>query len=165
MLWFYTTFDEFTSIWVIAVAQTVLSIGLALSFTPLFTASLGSLQPRFYSYGSAVLGTVQQVAGAAGIALMITIMASVTADAVESGASEAAAGAQGAQAAFLIAAIVSLPLIVGAFLIRKPADQQGPAPARALTRSRRGITAATTPLVSDGPVVTCWARPSLGRGP
>jgi len=128
VLWFFTTFDQFTSIWVIAVAQTVLSIGLALSFTPLFTASLGSLQPRFYSYGSAVLGTVQQVAGAAGIALMITIMSSVTADAVQSGASEAAAGAQGAQAAFLIAAIVSLPLIVGAFLIRKPADQQGPAP-------------------------------------
>ena len=129
VLWLYTTFDEFTSIWIIAVAQTVLSIGLALSFTPLFTASLGSLQPRFYSYGSAVLGTVQQVAGAAGIALMITIMAGVTAGAVESGASETAAGAQGAQAAFMIAAIVSLPLIVGAFLIRKPADQQGPLPA------------------------------------
>jgi DHA2 family lincomycin resistance protein-like MFS transporter len=129
ILWFYTTFDEFTPIWVIAVSQTVLSIGLALSFTPLFTASLGSLQPRFYSYGSAVLGTVQQVAGAAGIALMITIMASVTAGAIEGGAGEAAAGAQGAQAAFTIAAIVSLPLIIGAFLIRKPADQQGPVPA------------------------------------
>ena len=83
MLWFYTTFDEFTRSGSIAVAQTVLSIGLALSFTPLFTASLGSLQPQFYSYGSAVLGTVQQVAGAAGIALMITIMSSVTADAVD----------------------------------------------------------------------------------
>lgn len=129
VLWFYTTFDEFTSVWVVAVAQTVLSIGLALSFTPLFTASLGSLQPRFYSYGSAVLGTVQQVAGAAGIALMITIFAAVSAGAVQSGVGEAAAGAQGAQAAFTIAASVSLPLIVGAFLIRKPADQQVPAPA------------------------------------
>jgi DHA2 family lincomycin resistance protein-like MFS transporter len=128
ILWTYTTFDEFTPVWIIAVAQTVLSIGLALSFTPLFTASLGSLQPRFYSYGSAVVGTVQQVAGAAGIALMVTIMASVTATAVDGGASEVAAGAQGAQAAFTIAAIVSLPLIIGAFLIRKPADQPFPAP-------------------------------------
>ena len=34
-----------------------------------------------------------------------------------------------ALAAFMIAAIVSLPLVVGAFLIRKPADQQGPLPA------------------------------------
>ena len=48
---------------------------------------------------------------------------------IESGVSEVAAGAAGAQAAFTIAAIVSLPLIVGAFLIRKPVDQPFPAPA------------------------------------
>ena len=64
-----------TPVWIVAVAQTVLSLGLALSFTPLFTASLASLQPKFYSYGSAVVGTVQQVAGAAGIALMFGVMA------------------------------------------------------------------------------------------
>ncbi|GAA5028805.1 DHA2 family efflux MFS transporter permease subunit [Microbacterium fluvii] len=122
MLWYYTTFDEHTSIWLVAGAQTVLSLGLALSFTPLFTASLGSLEPRFYSYGSAVVGTVQQVAGAAGIALMITVMTSATADAAASGATEAAAGAAGTHAAFLVAAIVSLPLLVGAALIRKPED-------------------------------------------
>ena len=46
MLWFYTTFDTSTPVWVIAVAQTVTSIGLAMSFTPLFTASLGSLEPK-----------------------------------------------------------------------------------------------------------------------
>ena len=129
VLWTYTTFDESTPVWTIAIAQTVLSIGLALSFTPLFTASLASLQPRFYSYGSAVLGTVQQVAGAAGIALMITVMSAVTESSIESGVSEVAAGAEGAQAAFTIAAIVSLPLIVGAFFIRKPVDQPFPAPA------------------------------------
>ena len=127
-LWTFTTFDEFTPVWLIAVIQMVLSIGLALSFTPLFTASLGSVQPRFYSYGSAVLGTVQQVAGAAGIALLVTVMSSVTASA-EAGLGEAAAGATGARAAFLIAAIASLPLIVGAFFIRKPADQPLQAPA------------------------------------
>ncbi|MFC8681739.1 MDR family MFS transporter [Microbacterium ureisolvens] len=128
MLWVYTTFTEATPVWVIAVTQTVLSLGLALSFTPLFTASLGSLQPRFYSYGSAVVGTVQQVAGAAGIALMFGVMAAATSAATASGASEVAAGAAGTHAAFLIAAILSLPLLVGAFLIRKPADQPMGAP-------------------------------------
>ncbi|HWM15822.1 MAG TPA: MDR family MFS transporter [Microbacterium sp.] len=128
MLWTFTTFNEFTPVWAVAVAQTALSIGLALSFTPLFTASLASLQPRLYSYGSAVLGTVQQVAGAAGIALMFTILSSVSAGATADGATELAAGAAGAQAAFTIAAIVSLPLIVGAFFIRKPADQPFSAP-------------------------------------
>lgn len=127
-LWYFTTFDENTSIWVVAIAQTILSLGLAMSFTPLFTASLGSLRPKLYSHGSAVVGTVQQVAGAAGIALMIAVMSAVTASAVQSGASLAEAGAAGAHAAFLLAAIVSLPLLVGAFFIRKPADDQDAAP-------------------------------------
>ena len=99
-----------------------LSVGLALSFTPLFTASLGSLEPRFYSYGSAVVGTIQQVAGAAGVALMITVMSAVERDALSAGASALSAGTLGAQAAFTIAAAVSIPLLVGAVLIRKPAD-------------------------------------------
>lgn len=129
MLWLYTTFGAATPVLVIAVAQTVLSIGLALSFTPLFTASLGSLEPRFYSYGSAVVGTVQQVAGAAGIALMFGVMAAAGASAAASGADALAAGAAGTHAAFLTAAFLSLPLLVGAFLIRKPADAPMGAPA------------------------------------
>lgn len=128
LLWFYTTFTIETPVPVIAVAQTVLSIGLAMSFTPLFTASLASLQPRFYSYGSAVVGTVQQVAGAAGIALMFGVMATATATAAESGVGDLEAQAAGTHAAFLIAAILSLPLLVGAFLVRKPADQPMGAP-------------------------------------
>jgi DHA2 family lincomycin resistance protein-like MFS transporter len=125
VLWLFAlTFTATTPLWFIIVAQTVLSLGLALSFTPLFTASLGSLQPRFYSYGSAVLGTVQQVAGAAGIAVMITVMSAVGAGAVETGSTAAEAEALGAHASFLLAAAISLPLLIGAFLIRKPADQE-----------------------------------------
>ena len=131
LLWFFAlTLSDTTPVWVIAIAQTVLSIGLALSFTPLFTASLGSLEPRFYSYGSAILGTVQQVAGAAGVALLITLMAAGTASAVADGASEQVAGAAGAHLAFTVAAIIAIPLLIGAALIRKPADVVG-APAGA----------------------------------
>ncbi|CAN7324199.1 MDR family MFS transporter [Microbacterium sp. LjRoot45] len=123
VLWLFSaTFTIDTPLWFIVIAQVFLSLGLALSFTPLFTASLGSLQPRFYSYGSAVLGTVQQVAGAAGIAVMIAIMSAVSASAQDGGATEAVAEAQGAHSAFLLAAIISLPLLIGAFLIKKPAD-------------------------------------------
>jgi DHA2 family lincomycin resistance protein-like MFS transporter len=126
VLWVYTTVDATTPIWMIVVAQSVLSLGLAMSFTPLFTASLASLEPRFYSYGSAVVGTVQQVAGAAGIALLITVMSAVSASTNDGGG---APDAQGTQTAFLIAALLSLPTIVGAFLIRKPADSPVGAPA------------------------------------
>ncbi|MCT9820495.1 DHA2 family efflux MFS transporter permease subunit [Microbacterium sp. W1N] len=129
ILWWFTTLTESTPVWALVVTQTLLSIGLAMSFTPLFTASLGSLEPRFYSYGSATVSTVQQVAGAAGIALLITIMSSVSASAAASGASEAAAGAAGARAAFLLAAIIGTPLLISAFFIRKPADAPEGVPA------------------------------------
>ncbi len=128
VLWTFTTLTENTSVWFLLALQTVLSIGLAMSFTPLFTASLGSLEPRLYSYGSAIVSTLQQVAGAAGIAVLITVMS--TASAGLPGAAEVVAGAAGARAAFLVAAIIATPLLVGAFLIRKPADAPG-APAAA----------------------------------
>ncbi len=131
-LWMYTTLDARTPVWIIVVVQTLLSIGLALSFTPLFTASLASLPSRLYSYGSAVLGTIQQVAGAAGVAVMIAVMSAVS---TAQGAATGHFTAGGTQAAFLIAAIVSLPIIVGAFFIRKPADE---------------VADTTTPTTRDG---------------
>lgn len=122
LLWLFTTLSETTPVWELLVTQTLLSIGLAMSFTPLFTASLGSLEPRFYSHGSAIVSTVQQVAGAAGIAVMITIM---NAGYVAGAATDQAAWAAGARGAFLFAAIVAIPTIVTAFFIRKPADSIG----------------------------------------
>ncbi|QOC25186.1 multidrug efflux MFS transporter [Microbacterium hominis] len=128
ILWSFTMLTESTPVWMLVVTQTLLSVGLAMSFTPLFTASLGSLEPTFYSYGSATVSTVQQVAGAAGIALLISVMSSVSAAASASGAADAAAGAAGARAAFLLAAVIGTPLLISAFLIRKPADTPaGPA--------------------------------------
>ncbi|MCC4906829.1 MDR family MFS transporter [Microbacterium sp. cx-59] len=122
LLWVFTTLSETTPIWELLVTQTFLSLGLAMSFTPLFTASLGSLEPRFYSHGSAIVSTVQQVAGAAGIAVMITIM---NAGYVAGAASDQAAWAAGARGAFLFAAIVAIPTIISAFFIRKPDDSVG----------------------------------------
>lgn len=129
ILWGFTMLTESTPIWILVVTQTLLSIGLAMSFTPLFTASLGSLEPRFYSYGSATVSTVQQVAGAAGIALLISVLSSVSTAATEAGATATAAGAAGARAAFLLAAIIGTPLLISAFLIRKPADAPDGPPA------------------------------------
>jgi DHA2 family lincomycin resistance protein-like MFS transporter len=91
-------------------------------FTPLFTSALGSVEPRLYSHGSAIVGTVQQVAGAAGTALFVTILAAQSATVAATGASIEVATASGIRAAFLVGAILSVGAIVGAFFVRKPAD-------------------------------------------
>ena len=51
----------------------------ALLFTPAFTNGLNPLPPQLYSHGSAILGTLQQVAGAAGTALLVALFAAGTA--------------------------------------------------------------------------------------
>ncbi len=122
MLWLYTTFTATTEIWLIAVVQTVLSLGLAMSFTPSVHGLTRLPATAAILVRSAIVSTLQQVAGAAGIALMFTVMAAASATATESGQSAADAGAAGrAHAAFLVAAFLSLPCLSGRSH-RKPAD-------------------------------------------
>jgi DHA2 family lincomycin resistance protein-like MFS transporter len=65
------------------------------------------------------VGTVQQLAGAAGTALFVTVMASQAANLISHGISDVAATAAGIRAAFLCGAIISVFAIVAAFFIRK----------------------------------------------
>lgn len=109
-----------TSMFYILGAHILLMIGLASVFTPLFSAALGVLKPHLYSHGSATINTVQQVAGAAGVALFIAIMTIREVSLEESGSSEAAAMASGAGLAFGIGAIVMAVTIGLAAMIKRP---------------------------------------------
>ncbi len=129
MLWLFTTLTVDSPVWLVLGAQTLLSVGLALSFTPLFTASLASLTPKFYSYGSAVIGTIQQVAGAAGIAVLMAVFTAISAAGGGTEVPEAVAAAT--RASVTVGAVIATVTIVGAFLIRKPADHDEEAPAHA----------------------------------
>ena len=124
-LFFYSTVGEHTVWWVLIIVQAAMSVGLAMSFTPLFSASLGSLQRSLYSHGSAVLNTLQQVGGAAGVAVLLVTYSSILHAGEQEGLSTAVAGAPGARMAFLIAAIISLAAVVLSPFVRKPADDAG----------------------------------------
>jgi len=120
VLWALTRVDQHTSIWAILAGHIVISVGLALVFTPLFTAALGSVKQEFYSHGSAILGSVQQVAGAAGIALFVALMTIRTAALAAEGLEPVSALSGGIQLAFLVGAVISLFAVVAAFFVRKP---------------------------------------------
>lgn len=123
--WWLTTLNEHTPVAALVTAHIVLSIGLALTFTPLFTASLGSLPARLYSHGSALLGTVQQVAGAIGAALFVALMSRTSASLMAGGMPAAAAIAGGVRTAFLCGAVVASTAIVAACFVKKPAMDVG----------------------------------------
>jgi DHA2 family lincomycin resistance protein-like MFS transporter len=102
-----------------------MSIGFAFLFTPLFTVSLSSVPPQLYSHGSAILGSIQQVMGAAGVALFVALMTARTSGLAEAGATQLEALSGGVRTAFLCGAVISLFAIAVAFFIRKPAAQPG----------------------------------------
>jgi DHA2 family lincomycin resistance protein-like MFS transporter len=124
VMWGFTTLAAATPIWLVVVLHVGLSAALALMFTPLMTDALGSLPGELYSHGSAILTTLQQVAGAAGTALFITVMTLASAG--------AGVDAAGVHAAFLVAAGVSLVTVVVAVAAsRLPAPAAAPQDARA----------------------------------
>ena len=122
-LWLMASLAPGSSMGLVLAYHVVLSIGLALLFTPLFTSSLGSLPPELYPHGSAVLGTVQQVAGAAGIALFVSIMSLRIGAELAAGAGQVEATAAGLRAGFICGATISLLMIVAGFFVRRAPKQ------------------------------------------
>lgn len=93
---------------------------LGFLMTPLMTSALGSLTTHLYSHGSAIMSTMQQLAGAAGTALGITVMTAVTAAQLRAGVDETAALAEGIHLAFLAGAILALIGAALSFFVRRP---------------------------------------------
>lgn len=128
VLWGLTTVGTGTPWWFLLASHVVLSVGLALTFTPLFATSLGSLPKLLYGHGSATIGTVQQVAGAAGTALFVAVMSAVGASQLASGSDASEAMAVGIRTAFLYGAFISLVGVAASFFIRKPANVEAELP-------------------------------------
>lgn len=120
VLWALTLVDQNTPVWAVVTGHIVISLGLALVFTPLFTASLSSVKPQLYSHGSAILGSVQQIAGAAGVALFVAVMTIQTAALSAAGAAPVDALAAGIRTGFLCGAIISLFAVAASFFVKKP---------------------------------------------
>lgn len=97
----------------------MLSAGLAFLFTPAFTTALNPLPPSLYSHGSAILSTLQQVAGAAGVALLVTIMTLRTQAAAASGLAPIPAEVSGLHLAFGVAAGIGVVAVILALTLRR----------------------------------------------
>ncbi len=120
VLWAMTLLGTESRVEYILIGHIVMSVGFALLFTPLFTVCLSSVPPQLYSHGSAVLGSLQQVAGAAGVALFVAIMTAQAAKLTVAGTPAVEALASGIRAAFLAGAIGALFAVASTLFVRKP---------------------------------------------
>jgi DHA2 family lincomycin resistance protein-like MFS transporter len=123
VLWAMTLLGPATPVVYILAGHVVMSIGFALLFTPLFTVSLSSVKASLYSHGSAVIGTIQQVSGAAGVALFVALMSARAATLAARGRAPIDALSGGVGGGFLCGAVISLFAVACVFFVRKPTEQ------------------------------------------
>ncbi|WP_019010208.1 MDR family MFS transporter [Deinococcus aquatilis] len=129
--------DTGTPVWTLLTLHVILSAGLALLFTPVFTSALSPLPPQLYSHGSAILSTLQQVAGAAGVALLVTLMAGRAAQLNAQGSAPLAAQIGGLQLAFTVSGVIAvLAVVLALFMKRMPEAQHGNQDGRTIHDSR-----------------------------
>jgi len=130
VMWRFSELSPTTPIWLLVVLHVGMSLALACLFTPAFTSALNPLPRHLYSHGSAILTTLQQVAGAAGTALLVAVMAGRTATLVGSGVDPIQALNSGLHSAFLVGAFVCLGAVACAVFMRSPKpDPVGSTPA------------------------------------
>ncbi|MFI8420298.1 DHA2 family efflux MFS transporter permease subunit [Streptomyces sp. NPDC085479] len=118
---------ERTSPWLVLVLHVALSAGMAFVFTPVFTSGLSVLPPHLYPHGSAILGSLQQVAAAAGTALVISVMSGRAATAAAGGADATGALATGIRWGFGVGAALGVLAVLVALLVRTPPTPEPPA--------------------------------------
>lgn len=74
VLWLFSSVSMDTAITFVVALHIFLMIGVSMIMMPAQTNGLNQLPPQFYPDGTAIMNTLQQVAGAIGTAVAITIM-------------------------------------------------------------------------------------------
>lgn len=122
----FSRLDAHSSLVLVCLLQTALNLGLSLMFTPVMTNGMNQLPPALHPHGSAIASTLQQVSGAVGTALLVTVMTSVSAAVLRAGSvSPSAALTSGLQAAFLVASGVALLALLMALFFRRVSPAGG----------------------------------------
>ncbi|MGC5078225.1 MDR family MFS transporter [Agrococcus sp. DT81.2] len=116
--WWSSTITATTDLAVVIAMNVTFCVGMALIMTPLMSAALGGLEPRFYGHGSAVMNTLQQLAGAAGTAVLVAAMGIGVAAAASSGLAPADAQSSGTQLAFTVGGVLGVVAIIAAPFVR-----------------------------------------------
>ena len=100
--------------WLVMTGHILMSLGMALVFTPMFTLALGSLTGHLVPHGTATIGTLQQLAGAAGTAAFVAIMTLGETSRLDSGVDEVQALSGGIHSALWVGVSVMAVAAIGA---------------------------------------------------
>ncbi|MBE1461791.1 MDR family MFS transporter [Kibdelosporangium phytohabitans] len=125
----FTMFSLTMPYWQILALHIVLMISLAAMFTPTFTIGMGALPAHLYSHGSSMLGSLQQLAGAFGTALTVTVLSTRSTQLVSEGATVEAAQLGGMRVAFGVMVAFAVVTLVLTFMLPNRAETSEGSPA------------------------------------
>jgi len=132
VVWLFTGIESSANAGYVVTLHIILLVGISLIMMPAQTTGLNQLPRHLYPHGTAIMNTLQQVAGAIGTALFITIMSSGskrylnTSPNPNSPAEAVNAMVAGMHSAFWVAFCIGLvALVLGLFVKRTQAPQEG----------------------------------------
>lgn len=109
----FAILGESATLWEVIACDIILMASLGFMMTPIMTDSLDSLTEDLYTHGSALLATLQQVAGALGSAVLVMVAA------VGSANSAGIPDAHGIGIAFWVATGIGAAGVVVAFMFKR----------------------------------------------
>jgi EmrB/QacA subfamily drug resistance transporter len=119
----------------------VIGVGLGFSFVPISIAALGGITDSEAGLASGLINTSQQVGGALGLAVLVTVATSHTDGLLANGTPRPAALTEGFSTAFWVAVAFAAVSVLATLLVIRGRDlaQNEPAPASGLVGSGEGV--------------------------
>lgn len=115
----YSQYGTETALWMMVVTHIVMMLGVGLTIGAVQTNTLNALPKQFYPDGIAVTQASQQVSGAVGIAIMISILSAKQAAALTEGATLMAATAAGTSIVFTFSLVLAIINVVLSLFLKK----------------------------------------------
>lgn len=121
----FSSFGTDTALWMIVITQIVMMLGIGMVLASVQTNTLNSLPKQYYPDGIALTQTIQQVAGAIGIAVMISIFSAKQGSYIAAIANEPAqAAAAGSSLVLKIGLLFAVINLVLSLFMKRPTHQK-----------------------------------------
>ncbi len=100
----------------------LIGVGLGFSFVPVSIAALAGVEPREAGLASGLINTSQQIGGALGVAILITVATTQAENLLESGDDQAEAYTSGYSLAFWVGAAFAIASLVATFVLLRRSE-------------------------------------------
>ena len=117
----YSFYGTDTALWIMVVTHILMMLGIGAVLASVQTNTLNSLPKQYYPDGIAITQTIQQVAGAIGIAVMVSLFSSKQSSYMETvGNDVPSAAASGSQLVFKISLVLAVINLILSFFLKRP---------------------------------------------